>query len=68
MVGSGARYVTLVAVAAALGGFLFGGDTSSLNGAIPGIGPSLNLSAAQVGFVAAIGLIGCAVGASMPWR
>jgi SP family sugar:H+ symporter-like MFS transporter len=60
---TGARYVTLVALAAALGGFLFGGDTSSLNGAIPGITPSLRLTSAEVGFIAAIGLIGCAAGA-----
>lgn len=63
MAGSSARYVTRVAVGAAIGGFLFGGDTSTLNGAIPGLSPTLALTPAQVGFVAAIGLLGCAVGA-----
>jgi MFS transporter, SP family, sugar:H+ symporter len=60
---SSTRYVTLVAVAAAVGGFLYGGDTSALNGAIPGIVPSLRLTSGEVGFVAAIGLLGCAAGA-----
>ncbi|WP_195759984.1 MFS transporter [Paracoccus sp. S-4012] len=60
---SGTRYVTLVALLAALGGFLFGGDTSTLNGAIPGITPLLELTAGQVGFVAAVGLLGAAAGA-----
>ena len=63
MAAASTRYVTLVAVAAAMGGFLFGGDTSTLNGAIPGITPSLQLTPGQVGFVAAIGLLGCAAGA-----
>ena len=63
MAGSSLRYVTLVAVGAAIGGFLFGGDTSTLNGAIPGIRSTLELTSAQVGFVAAIALLGCAAGA-----
>jgi MFS transporter, SP family, sugar:H+ symporter len=58
-----ARYVTTVAACAALGGFLFGFDTSTMNGAIPGIRSTLGLSTGAVGFVAAIALIGCAVGA-----
>lgn len=57
------RYVTMVAAGAALGGFLFGFDTSTMNAAIVGIRPTLELSAAQVGFVAAISLIGAAAGA-----
>jgi len=57
------RYVSLVAIGAAMGGFLYGGDTSSLNGAIPGIRPSLQLSAGEIGFVAAIALLGSAAGA-----
>lgn len=63
MATGGAKYATLVAVAAAAGGFLFGGDTSMLNGAITGVATTLDLSPSAVGFVAAIGLIGSAVGA-----
>ena len=57
------RYVTATAAGAAFGGFLFGFDTSTMNAAIVGIRTSLTLGAAAVGFVAAIALIGCAVGA-----
>jgi MFS transporter, SP family, sugar:H+ symporter len=57
------RYVTMVAVGAALGGFLFGFDTSTLNAAINGIRPTLDLSTGEVGFIAAIALIGAAIGA-----
>ena len=63
MAAGSVRYVTLVAVGASMGGFLYGGDTSTLNGAIPGIRPSLQLSAGDVGFVAAIALLGSAAGA-----
>lgn len=57
------RYVTGLAIGAAVGGFLFGFDTSTMNSAIVGINSTLQLSAAAMGFVAAIALIGCAVGA-----
>ena len=60
---SNLRHVTLVAATAAAGGFLFGFDTSSMNAAINGIGPALSLSGAALGFVTAIALLGCAVGA-----
>src|SRR5688572_4276968 len=53
----------MVAAGAALGGFLFGFDTSTMNAAINGIRPTLELSAGAVGFVAAIALIGVAIGA-----
>jgi SP family sugar:H+ symporter-like MFS transporter len=56
-------YVTSVAAGAALGGLLFGFDTSTMNAAINGIRPTLELSAAEVGFIAAISLIGAAMGA-----
>ena len=46
-----------------MGGFLFGYDTSTMNSAINGIRSSLNLSAATMGFVASVALIGCAIGA-----
>jgi SP family sugar:H+ symporter-like MFS transporter len=57
------RYVSLLAAGAALGGFLFGFDTSTMNSAIVGIAPALGLGTGATGFVAAIALIGCAAGA-----
>jgi SP family sugar:H+ symporter-like MFS transporter len=57
------RYVTIVAASAALGGFLFGFDTSTMNSAIDGITETLDLSTGAVGFVVAIVLLGCAAGA-----
>ncbi|HKN64942.1 MAG TPA: sugar porter family MFS transporter [Gemmatimonadaceae bacterium] len=57
------RYVTLVAGGAAVGGYLFGFDTSTMNAAIVGVRSDLRLSAATVGLVGAIALIGCAIGA-----
>src|SRR3954453_13104610 len=58
-----ARHVTLLAAGAALGGFLFGFDTSTMNAALSGIRQTLELGTGAVGFVAAIALIGCAIGA-----
>ena len=57
------RYVTGVAIGAALGGYLFGFDTSTMNAALVGIRATLKLTAATVGLVGAIALIGCAAGA-----
>jgi MFS transporter, SP family, sugar:H+ symporter len=57
------RYVTLLAVGAALGGFLFGSDTSAMNGALPGIEETLDIGPGALGFIAAIALLGCATGA-----
>src|SRR4051794_835970 len=57
------RYITMVAAGAALGGLLFGFDTSTMNAAINGIRPTLELSNGEVGFIAAIALIGAAIGA-----
>lgn len=57
------RYVTLVAGGAALGGYLFGFDTSTMNAAIVGMRSDMGLNAVTVGLVGAIALIGCAIGA-----
>src|SRR4051812_15603097 len=57
------RYVTALASGAAVGGFLFGFDTSTMNGAINGIEDSLGVSAGALGFITAISLVGCAAGA-----
>src|SRR5688572_4245735 len=59
------RNATVAASGAAVGGFLFGYDTSTMNAAIAGIQIVLGLGAGSVGFLAAIGLIGCAIGAWM---
>jgi SP family sugar:H+ symporter-like MFS transporter len=63
IVATNARYVTALAAAAAVGGFLFGFDTSTMNSAINGIRPTLGIGAGALGFAVAVVLIGCAVGA-----
>lgn len=57
------RYVTLAALGAAMGGFLFGFDTSTMNSAIAGMRDTLDLDSGTIGFVTAISLIGAAIGA-----
>ncbi|MCW2937918.1 MAG: sugar transporter [Actinomycetia bacterium] len=59
-----ARFAPLgVAAAAAVGGFLFGYDSSVINGAVNAIQTKFHLSATVVGFVVSSALLGCAVGA-----
>jgi MFS transporter, SP family, sugar:H+ symporter len=58
-----ARYGVLLACGAALGGFLFGFDTSTMNSAINGISTTLELGSGTIGAIVAISLIGCAIGA-----
>lgn len=50
-------------VAAALGGLLFGFDTSVINGAVNSIQSTFSLDPAVLGFTIAITLLGCAAGA-----
>jgi SP family sugar:H+ symporter-like MFS transporter len=52
-----------LAVAAAVGGFLFGFDSSVINGAVDAIEGEFDLSATFTGLAVAIALLGCAVGA-----
>ncbi|MCC2309464.1 sugar porter family MFS transporter [Cellulomonas chengniuliangii] len=52
-----------LAVAAAVGGFLFGFDSSVINGAVDAIEDTFELSATLTGFSVAVALLGCAVGA-----
>ncbi|MDR0482191.1 MAG: sugar porter family MFS transporter [Cellulomonadaceae bacterium] len=52
-----------LAVSAAVGGFLFGFDSSVINGAVAAVENKFNISAATTGFVVAIALLGCALGA-----
>jgi sugar porter (SP) family MFS transporter len=52
-----------ITLAAALGGLLFGFDTSVINGAVNSIQDTFHLGSAAIGFTVAITLLGCAVGA-----
>ena len=51
-----------LAVAGAVGGFLFGFDSSVVNGAVDAIQGGFNLSKGVTGFAVAVALLGCAVG------
>ncbi|WP_344001903.1 sugar porter family MFS transporter [Microbacterium paludicola] len=55
--------VTGIAIAAALGGFLFGFDTAVINGGVDALAGELALSAALKGFAVSSALLGCALGA-----
>ena len=52
-----------ISVAAALGGFLFGFDTSVINGAVDALAGEFGLGAGLTGFAVSSALIGCALGA-----
>ena len=52
-----------LAIAAAVGGFLFGFDSSVINGAVDAIQGEFELSSALTGFAVAVALLGCAAGA-----
>jgi len=62
------RRVTGLAIAAAVGGFLFGFDSSVINGAVDSIQKNFGLNAFITGFIVAIALLGCAVGAFIAGR
>ena len=55
--------VILLAVAGAVGGFLFGFDSSVVNGAVDAVAGQFALSETLTGFAVASALIGCAIGA-----
>lgn len=57
------RKVIAITIGAALGGFLFGFDSSVINGAVDSIQSEFALSEALTGFTVASALLGCAVGA-----
>lgn len=52
-----------LSVAAAVGGFLFGFDSSVINGAVDSVQHDFSLNSVVTGFVVAVALLGCAVGA-----
>lgn len=52
-----------LAVAAAVGGFLFGFDSSVINGAVDAIQDHFGLGSSLTGFAVAVALLGCAFGA-----
>ncbi|PJI93728.1 sugar porter family MFS transporter [Luteimicrobium subarcticum] len=56
--------VVLISVGAALGGFLFGFDTSVINGAVDALNDEFNITnTAMQGFAVSSALLGCAIGA-----
>ncbi len=60
--------VTLLASVAALGGFLFGYDSSVINGAVSAIGSHFHLRAGVLGLVVSSALLGAAFGAVVAGR
>ncbi|HEV7951621.1 MAG TPA: sugar porter family MFS transporter, partial [Glaciihabitans sp.] len=60
--------VIVLAIAGALGGFLFGFDSSVVNGAVDPIQEQFGLTESLTGFAVASALIGCAVGAYLAGR
>ncbi len=52
-----------LAVAAAVGGFLFGFDSSVINGAVNAVQDQFDVGDTLIGFVVAVALLGCAFGA-----
>ncbi|WP_150306771.1 sugar porter family MFS transporter [Planctomonas psychrotolerans] len=62
------RKVIGLAVSAAVGGFLFGFDSSVVNGAVDAIQGDFGLSAFLTGFAVASALLGCAAGAYLAGR
>ena len=57
------RRAIVLSIAAAVGGFLFGFDSSVINGAVRSIESDYTKEPILTGFVVAIALIGCAIGA-----
>ncbi|MFE3029823.1 MFS transporter, partial [Nocardia tengchongensis] len=57
-----------ITAAAAMGGFLFGYDSSVINGAVEAIRSRYDIGSGTLAQVVAIALIGCAVGAAIAGR
>ncbi|MEU6175637.1 sugar porter family MFS transporter [Streptantibioticus parmotrematis] len=61
-------HVVFITAAAAMGGFLFGYDSSVINGAVVGIQGKFGISHSLLAQVVAAALLGCAVGAALAGR
>ncbi len=61
-------HVVFITAAAAMGGFLFGYDSSVINGAVVGIQGRFDMSSSLLAQVVAAALLGCAVGAASAGR
>ncbi|MGW6460449.1 sugar porter family MFS transporter [Streptomyces sp. NPDC055078] len=61
-------HVIFITASAAMGGFLFGYDSSVINGAVEAIRDRYGIGSGQLAQVIAIALIGCAVGAATAGR
>ncbi|WP_049573124.1 sugar porter family MFS transporter [Nocardiopsis sp. SBT366] len=57
-------HVTMIASAAAMGGFLFGYDSAVINGAVDAIQQRFEVGPGILGFTVASALLGCVVGAA----
>jgi SP family sugar:H+ symporter-like MFS transporter len=60
--------VIFLALAGAVGGFLFGFDSSVVNGVVDAVQGQFDLSSSLTGFAVASALLGCAVGAYLAGR
>jgi sugar porter (SP) family MFS transporter len=65
---SGGHGVARIAIVAALGGFLFGYDSSVINGAVSAIQNYFHVAAGPLGFAVASALLGAALGAIFAGR
>ncbi|MEV2252607.1 sugar porter family MFS transporter [Streptomyces sp. NPDC050147] len=61
-------HVIFITAAAAMGGFLFGYDSSVINGATVAIQHRFDVDANMLGWIIATALLGCAVGAALAGR
>ncbi|MEV7195114.1 sugar porter family MFS transporter [Streptomyces sp. NPDC093510] len=61
-------HVIFITAAAAMGGFLFGYDSSVINGATVAIQHRFDVDANMLGWIIATALLGCAVGAAVAGR
>ncbi|WP_017611691.1 sugar porter family MFS transporter [Nocardiopsis salina] len=63
--GASLAHVTMIAAAAAMGGFLFGYDSSVINGAVDAIQGRFDVGPGTLGFTVASALLGCVLGAAL---
>lgn len=61
-------HVIFITAAAAMGGFLFGYDSSVINGAVNGIQGTFGIGSGELAQVVAAALLGCALGAATAGR